>query len=114
MKKVLLRRGADGRVARISPDQRAQVVELFCSSGLSQREFATSQGFSLRALQSWIRQEKGESPNVRFREIQLDRAPIPQEADCLWDAEVKLGSGTSVRVRGTLAREVIRRVLSHS
>lgn len=113
MKKVLLRRGADGRVARISPAQRAQVVELFYSSGLSQRAFATSQGFSLRALQSWIRQEKGKLPNVRFREIQLDQVPNPPEADSLWDAEVQLSSGTSVRVRGTLAREVIRRVLTH-
>ena len=112
MKVSLLSESGKGRTGRRQPAERAGLLRLFRKSGLTQREFARTHGFSVATLQNWMRREQRGAGRVSFQEIEIDPetvGPLP-----VWDAEVSLRSGVILRVRGDLARAVAGRLVGRS
>ena len=109
MKVSSLCRGPGGRIGRTRPSDRVRWLVLFRKSGLTQREFARTHGFSVASLQNWMRWERRDAGLVPFQEIRIH--PEPAFSSPGWDAEVGLSSGVSIRMRGELAREVVAELI---
>lgn len=80
------------RRARSNPAERAQWVQRFCHSGLSQREFVTRHGLRLATLQRWLKLNPPATPPPAFAELKLPALP-PRGA-----AEVVRADGTVLRL----------------
>ena len=79
-----------------TPEERAQWVSRYRSSGQTQTQFAQQHGFKLSTLQRWIygRGPKQKRSGAAFREI----AVSPLWPSGLWAAEVTWPSGVTVRL----------------
>jgi hypothetical protein len=79
-----------------TPEERAEWVSRYRSSGQTQARFAQQHGLKLTTLQWWIygQQRKQPHPTVAFREI----AVSPQWSGGAWAAEVSWPSGVTVRL----------------
>ena len=96
--------GGRPRFPRTTQAERTRWTERFRRSGQTQREFAAAHGFSVSSLNLWLRQQSQRPLTPRFQEISL---PLVAAALPGWDAEVILGPGRVVRLRGALARELL-------
>lgn len=106
-------RRADGlrvRRRRLSLIERERLLEEFRESRMSQRGFSASKGISVGTLKNWIRWETTREPSgISFQEIRVGSSP--EAASKAWDAEVSLPDGVVLRLRESVARDVIRSIL---
>jgi hypothetical protein len=79
-----------------TPDERAQWVSRYRSSGLTQAQFAQQHGLKLSTLQWWIYgpRRKSQDSATGFREI----AVSPLWPNSAWAAELTWPSGMTVRL----------------
>ena len=90
--------------------ERERLLVEFRESGMSQRRFSASKGISVGTLQNWNRWEaKREQPGISLQEITIGSGP--EAASKGWDAEVSLPDGVVLRLRESVARDVIRSIL---
>jgi hypothetical protein len=80
----------------ITPEERAEWVSRYRSSGLTQVQFAQQHGLKLTTLQWWIygQRRKQQPSTLSFREITVS----PQWPGGVWAAEVTWPSGVTVRL----------------
>jgi transposase-like protein len=80
----------------LTPEERAEWVSRYRSSGQTQAQFAKQHGLKLSTLQWWIygQRQKQPQPTAAFREI----AVSPLWSEGVWAAEVTLPSGVTVRL----------------
>jgi hypothetical protein len=87
--------------------ERAQWLERYRRSGLTQRAFAEAQGLNLSRLRYWLYSPRPSSeavvPAPRLQEIRVDGWPAANS----WGAEVSLPDGRIIRLDAPLARELI-------
>jgi transposase-like protein len=79
-----------------TPDERAEWVSRYRSSGLTQAQFAQQHGLKLTTLQWWIYGPRRKQPHsaTGFREI----AVSPLWPAAAWAAELTWPSGVTVRL----------------
>lgn len=79
----------------LTPEERAEWVSRYRSSGQTQAQFAQRHGLKLTTLQGWIYgQRRKQRPTAAFREI----AVSPLWPGGVWAAEVTWPSGVTVRL----------------
>jgi hypothetical protein len=91
-------------------DMRDQLVERFRRSGLTQEAFARAHQLPVSRLRSWLyrRRPARAARSPRWQEIRLS----PSSVTRAWAAEVGLPDGRTIRLEGTLARELIPALLA--
>ena len=91
-------RQPDSKLRRpvFTPEERAQWISRFRSSGLTQAQFAQQHDLKLTTLQRWIygRGPKQKRRTAAFREV----AVSPVWSGGVWAAEVTWPSGVTVRL----------------
>jgi hypothetical protein len=90
-----------------SAKERAQWLERFRRSGLSQESFARTHGVKLSRLRYWLyhprRSQGAIGPAPRWQEIPLSSWPTA----VTWGAEIRWADGCTVRLQAELARELV-------
>ena len=91
--------------------QRAQWLERYRRSGLTQRAFAEAEGLNLSRLRYWLYGPRPSSeavaPAPRLQEIHVAGWPAANS----WGAEVGLPDGRVIRLDAPLARELLAPLL---
>jgi hypothetical protein len=92
--------------------ERAQWLDRYRSSGLSQEAFARSYGVALSRLRYWLydRRWRRASPAgaPRWQEVRVEGWPARPD----WAAEISLPGGCTVRLQSELARELVSPLLA--
>ncbi len=102
--------GTPVRRRRLSLDERERLLQEFRRSGMSQRTFSASKGISVGTLRNWnLWEEKRAQERISFKELEIRTQPAPPITP--WDAEVSLPDGLVLRLRESVARDVIRSIL---
>ena len=96
---------------RFTAEERANYVELFHRSGMTRQAFAEANGFHAITLGQWLRQARANSKAPRkspttFKELPLPACPLG------WSAEIALGAGVSVRLRGAATTELLTQLVN--
>jgi transposase-like protein len=91
------------RQRRSTPEERAEILETFRSSGLTRRAFSQTHGIALNTLNKWltIAGKGGRAPKpVLFRELKVQQ--VPMSATMAWAIEIVSPDGLVVRCREAL------------
>jgi transposase-like protein len=91
--------------------ERAQWIERFRASGLTQSEFAQQQGLNLGTFRQWIYRPKSERAppdSPQFHEIRLEALPSSPGA---WGLELAVGKSLILRWRQPPSTEELLRML---
>ena len=93
-------------------DQRAQWLDQFRRSGLSQAGFARRHGLKVSRLRYWLyhprRRQASTNGGPRWQEIRVKGWPATPS----WGAEISLPGGCTVRLQTELARELVTPLLA--
>ncbi len=103
-------KGSEGR-QRLTPEQRAQLVEQFETRRVSTETFAAQHGVGVSTLYYWQRRSrKGKvpAPRVPLREVSLSEV---MRSGSNWIGEVQLPEGTCVRWNNSLSASALGEVL---
>ena len=93
-------------------DQRAQWLDRFRRSGLSQEGFARRYGLKVSRLRYWLYHPRWRRASTsgapRWQEIRINGWPAMPS----WGAEISLPGGCTVRLQTELARELVTPLLA--
>jgi len=105
------------RRKRLSPWERAGVLEEYHASGLTQRDFAARAGVSLGTLGLWLRSARkprtdAPAPPVSFAPVALKLENDPASRQAGSRVEVELPGGMVVRLPEGMAHGEVARLVS--
>ena len=99
------------RLHRTTAAERAQWVERFRHSGLTQREFAAQRGLGFSTLGRWL----GQTPRPPVQAVPPRWQEVPLQAVLggapAWAAELVLQDGTTLRLAPAVASSLLQRWL---
>jgi len=89
------------RLKRLTSQERAELIDRYRVSGMTQKQFAEENQIRLGTFQQWLlRERKKASPNGSvngFRQIPLSAIISPDR----WSAELVLGTSLSLRLNSS-------------